>query len=173
MGMVLCKGAWGAADTGLSAGSRPIRLVMMQQPKIPGHRNNGLSRGPPGSFTWLTRGKEPPRNWFPVSVCQSPFYFLILFPISSFILKPKKALVSAFSLIRSQWLMKIKAKTGNEKLAYLFFEGREELIFKSSLKEKKYFHSILLEGVVVLFLSLVWKEMFPSNVEGKGRKSNS
>lgn len=68
---------------------------------------------------------------------------------------PKRSLVSSFPLIRSQGPMKIKAKiTRNQKLDYPFFEGKEDFIFKSYLKERKYFHFIPLKGVVVLFLSM-------------------
>lgn len=87
-------------------------------------------------------------------VVHLPITFLLphSLPYILFYPQPQKVLVSPFSLIRSQWHMKIKAKIPrNQNL--LIFEGREDWIFKSSLEERKYFHSIFLE--VIVFFSVV------------------
>lgn len=91
-----------------------------------GQANNGSGRGHLSSYPWFIIGAKPLWNWLPIFLL--PSYFLILFPTSSFILSPKKALVSPFSLIRPQWHMKIKAKIPRNQnlLTFSLRAGRTE-----------------------------------------------
>lgn len=111
-------------------------LVMIQQPETLGKRNKVV----PKLVSWV--------HWPITFLLPHSFAYTLLCP------HPKRALVASFPFIRSQQPMKIKAKiTRNQKLDYGFFEGKEDLIFKTSLR-KNIFHFIILQGVVVLFLSM-------------------